>query len=244
MLLQQFQEFVSKKKLINPSDKLLLSVSGGVDSMVLLQLCLKAGYDFSVAHVNFKLRGSDADADEALIISTCKSHQIECFSTQVETQDYANQNKLSIQMAARELRYNYFNTLINQHHFAKLVTAHHADDHIETFFINLLRSSGIQGLTGIPLQHENIIRPLLFATKQQIEAYAQTHQIIFNTDSSNLKDDYLRNHLRHHVIPTINKASINANTQILNSIQHLNDDVNLLQELHQKTLISGTVASG
>ncbi len=236
MLLQEFQEFIAQKKLIDHSDKLLLAVSGGVDSMVLLHLCLKAGYDFSVAHVNFKLRGADADADEALVISTCKAHQIKCFSTQVETQDYANQHKLSIQMAARELRYNYFNTLINQHLFTKLVTAHHADDHIETFFINLLRSSGIQGLTGIPLQNENIIRPLLFATKQQIETYAQTHQIKFNTDSSNLKDDYLRNHLRHHLIPALQSASTNANTQILSSLQHLNDDVNLLQELHQKAL--------
>ncbi len=235
MLLQQFQAFITQKKLTNASDKLLLAVSGGVDSMTLLHLCLMARYDFSVAHVNFKLRGADADADEALVISTCKAHQIECFSTQVETQDYANQHKLSIQMAARELRYNYFNTLINQHHFTKLVTAHHANDHIETFFINLLRSAGIQGLTGIPVQNENIIRPLLFATKQQIETYAKTHQIKFNTDSSNLKDDYLRNYLRHHVIPTINKANTNANTQILNSIQHLNDDASLLQELHQKT---------
>ena len=95
MLLQQFQEFIAQKKLIKTSDKLLLAVSGGVDSMVLLHLCLKAGYDFSVAHVNFKLRGADANADEALVTSTCKAHQIECFSTQVETQDYANQHKLS-----------------------------------------------------------------------------------------------------------------------------------------------------
>jgi tRNA(Ile)-lysidine synthase len=234
MLLQQFQEFVSKKKLINPSDKLLLAVSGGIDSMALLHLCIKAGYHFSVAHVNFKLRGANADADEALVITTCNENKIACFTTNFDTQAYAHQNKLSIQMAARELRYNYFNTLINQHHFTKLVTAHHANDHIETFFINLLRSSGIQGLTGIPLQFENIIRPLLFATKQQIETYAQTHQIKYNTDSSNLKDDYLRNHLRHHLIPALQLASTNASTQILNSIQHLNDDVNLLQELHQK----------
>jgi tRNA(Ile)-lysidine synthase len=235
MLLQQFKAFVSQKQLMKPSEKLLLAVSGGVDSMVLLHLCEKAGYDISVAHVNFKLRGAAADADEALVKATCNENKIECFTTNFDTQAYANKNKLSIQMAARELRYNYFNTLINQHHFAKLVTAHHADDHIETFFINLLRSSGIQGLTGIPVQNENIIRPLLFATKQQIETYVQTHQIKFNTDSSNLKDDYLRNYLRHHVIPTINKANTNANTQILNSIQHLNDDASLLQELHQKT---------
>jgi tRNA(Ile)-lysidine synthase len=234
MLLQQFREFITQKKLINTSDKLLLAVSGGVDSMVLLHLCLKAGYDFSVAHVNFKLRNEAADADEALVISTSKAHKIAYFTTNFDTQTYAHQNKLSIQMAARELRYNYFNTLIKELHYTKLVTAHHADDQIETFFINLLRSSGIQGLTGIPLQNENIIRPLLFATKQQIETYAQTHQIKFNTDSSNLKDDYLRNHLRHHVIPALQKASTNAKTQILNSIQHLNDDVNLLQELHQQ----------
>jgi len=234
MLLPQFQQFIHEKKLIEPSDKLLVAVSGGVDSMVLLHLCLQAGYQSSVAHVNFKLRGAASDADETLVIATCKAHKIECFTTNFDTQTYANNNKLSIQMAARELRYNYFNTLINQHYFTKLVTAHHADDHIETFFINLLRSSGIQGLTGIPLQHENIIRPLLFATKQQIETYALTHQIKFNTDSSNLKDDYLRNHLRHYLIPALQSASTNANTQILNSIQHLNDDASLLQELHQK----------
>lgn len=236
MLLKQFQAFVNNNQLINTSDKLLLAVSGGIDSMVLLHLCKNSGYHFGVAHVNFKLRGAAADADEALVINTCKAHQIEYFSTNFDTQSYANKNKLSIQMAARELRYNYFNSLIKEHHFTKLVTAHHADDHIETFFINLLRSSGIQGLTGIPLQNENIIRPLLFATKLQIENYAQSHQIKFNTDCSNLKDDYLRNHLRHHVIPVINIASKNANTQILNSIEHLNDDANLLYELNQKAI--------
>lgn len=234
MLLPQFQQFIHEKKLIEPADKLLVAVSGGVDSMVLLHLCLQAGYQLSVAHVNFKLRDAASDADETLVIATCKAHKTDCFTTNFDTLTYANNNKLSIQMAARELRYNYFYNLINEHHFTKLVTAHHANDHIETFFINLLRSSGIQGLTGIPLQHENIIRPLLFATKQQIETYAQTHQIKFNTDSSNLKDDYLRNHLRHHVIPALHKATTNANTQILNSIQHLNDDAKLLQELHQK----------
>lgn len=234
MLLELFKEFVSQKQLIQPSDKLLLAVSGGVDSMVLLHLCKKAGFELAVAHVNFKLRGVDAESDEALVIKTCKALQIECFNTNFDTQTYATNNKLSIQMAARELRYNYFNTLVNTHHFTKIVTAHHANDQIETFFINLLRSSGIQGLSGIPLQNDNIIRPLLFATKLQIEEYAITNNIIFNTDSSNLKDDYLRNHLRHHVIPALNQASTNANRQILNSIQHVNDDAGLLQELYQK----------
>jgi tRNA(Ile)-lysidine synthase len=236
MLLKQFQAFVNNNQLINTSDKLLLAVSGGIDSMALLHLCINSSYQFGVAHVNFKLRGAAADADEALVIATCKAHQIECFTTSFDTQSYANNNKLSIQMAARELRYTYFNTLIKEHHFTKLVTAHHADDNVETFFINLLRSSGIQGLTGIPLHNESIIRPLLFATKLQIEKYAQSHQLNFNTDSSNLKDDYLRNHLRHNVIPTLNDTATNTNQQILNSIEHLNDDANLLYELHQKAI--------
>jgi tRNA(Ile)-lysidine synthase len=180
------------------------------------------------------LRGDEADADETLVIETCKMHKIKCYSTSFNTQTYATEKKLSIQMAARELRYNYFNALILEHQYTKLATAHHANDQIETFFINLLRSSGIKGLIGIPIQNENIIRPLLFATKNQIETYAKTHQIKFNTDSSNLKDDYLRNHLRHHIIPALNQTSTNANSQILNSIKHLNDDFNLLQELHQK----------
>mgnify|MGYP000853189130 CR=1 FL=1 len=117
MLLKQFQAFVNNNQLIHTSDKLLLAVSGGVDSMALLHLCINSSYQFGVAHVNFKLRGAAADADEALVIATCKEHQIECFTTSFDTQSYANNNKLSIQMAARELRYTYFNTLIKHHHY-------------------------------------------------------------------------------------------------------------------------------
>lgn len=234
MLLQQFKHFITQKKLFQPSDKVLLAVSGGVDSMVLLHLCLDAGYNFAVAHVNFNLRAEASDADEKLVIETCKKNNITCYSTKVDTLACAANHKLSIQMAARELRYRYFNNLVSEHQFTSIVTAHHADDTIETFFINLLRSTGIKGLTGIPVQNGELIRPLLFASRNQIEAYAQEHQITFRTDSSNLNDHYLRNHIRHHVIPALNSAADNAGEQILNTMQHLQTEADLLQELHHK----------
>jgi len=236
MLLQQFQQFVQKHQLIDASDKLLLAVSGGVDSMVLLNICSKLGYNFAAAHCNFTLRDSESDADETLVMETCKFNQIVLYSVRFNTLNYADANKLSIQMAARELRYNFFNDLINQHQFTKVLTAHHANDNIETLFINLLRSSGIQGLSGIPIKNENIIRPLLFATKTSIKNYATTNNIQFNEDSSNSKDDYLRNEIRHHLIPVLKKLSSNAESAVLSCMQHLNDEYNLLHELHQKTM--------
>ena len=167
MLLKRFKDFIDHQKLLAPSNKLLLAVSGGIDSMVLLDLCLQAGYDVEVAHCNFKLRGTESDADEQLVAEVCTTHRIKLHSISFETAQYAIEQGLSIQMAARTLRYDYFNQLVVAHGFNKLLTAHHADDNIETFFINLLRSTGIDGLTGIPLQNGNIIRPLLFANKKR-----------------------------------------------------------------------------
>jgi tRNA(Ile)-lysidine synthase len=236
MLLPSFQNFISKNKLIGSNDKLLLAVSGGVDSMVLMDLCLKSGLNFAVAHVNFKLRGAASDTDEELVIATCKANNIACYTTSFDTVAYTKQHKISIQMAARELRYSYFEQLIKTHQFTKLLTAHHANDSLETFFINLLRSSGIQGLTGIPIINKYIIRPLLFAEKSAIEKYAVAHKIIYQTDVSNLKDDYLRNQIRHHIIPAFQNINENAVNQLLNSMYHLQREHELLQELHQKAL--------
>jgi tRNA(Ile)-lysidine synthase len=236
MLLKRFKDFIDHKKLLAPSNKLLLAVSGGIDSMVLLDLCLQAGYDVEVAHCNFKLRGTESDADEQLVAEVCNAHRIKLHSISFETAQYAIEKGLSIQMAARTLRYDYFNQLVVAHGFNKLLTAHHADDNIETFFINLLRSTGIDGLTGISLQNGNIIRPLLFANKKEIAAYAVEHHIRYRDDSSNDKDDYLRNYIRHHVTPALQQAAINANISISNSIQHLAEDAALLHELVHKKI--------
>jgi tRNA(Ile)-lysidine synthase len=231
MLIEQFQQFVSKNNLFTPGDKLLLAVSGGVDSMVLLHLCIKMGYAIEVAHCNFKLRGTESDADEQLVATVCEAHQIKLHSTSFDTAKYAEQHKLSVQMAARELRYNYFNRLIEAHGFNFLLMAHHADDSIETFFINLIRSSGIEGLTGIALQNGNKLRPLLFASRADIETYARENQISYHQDSSNDTDDYLRNYLRHQVIPPLQNATAHAREGILSSLKHLQQDANLLNEL-------------
>jgi tRNA(Ile)-lysidine synthase len=241
MLLKRFKDFIDHQKLLAPSDKLLLAVSGGIDSMVLLDLCLQAGYDVEVAHCNFKLRGAESDADEQLVAEVCTAQRIKLHSISFETAQYAIEKGLSIQMAARTLRYDYFNQLVVAHGFNKLLTAHHADDNIETFFIKLLRSTGIDGLTGIPLQNGNIIRPLLFANKKEIAIYAVEHHISYREDSSNDKDDYLRNYIRHHVVPALQHAAKNAHTAISNSMKHLFEDANLLYELHAKTMHDFTV---
>lgn len=236
MLQESFQKFISEKKLINKSDKLLLAVSGGVDSMVLFKLCLQSGYGFEVAHVNFKLRDADSNADETLVRKTCQDANIPFHTKSFHTLSYARENKISIQMAARELRYSYFEELLQQYQLSKIVTAHHADDSIETFFINLLRGTGIKGLTGIPVEHKKVIRPLLFAQKIEIENYAAEHKVMFHLDKSNLKDDYLRNHIRHHLMPALIKTSDKAFSQLLNSMYHLGNENLLLQELHTKSL--------
>ncbi len=234
MLLKRFKKFVAQEKLFTPSDKLLLALSGGVDSMVLLHLCKQSGFDIAVAHVNFKLRGKEANHNEALVKDTCKLWGISCHTQFFNTKKYAASNKLSIQEAARELRYRYFFNLCHEKGYTKILTAHHASDNIETFFINLLRGSGIKGLSGIPLQRQEIVRPLLFASRQEIETYAKKHLLPIAEDSSNASDAYLRNKIRHHLIPALNDVEPDAGKYMNKSITHLNNEKELLLELYEK----------
>jgi len=183
------------------SQRVLVAVSGGVDSMILVDLLREFSNAVAVAHCNFQLRGQDSTQDEQLVESYCKRHQLTCHIKRFDTK----LPKHSTQMATRTLRYNWFKELCLSNNYDVILTAHHADDNIETLLMNIIRGTGIEGLTGIPEQNERILRPLLPFYKSEIIAYAQAHQIPWREDRSNQSDDYQRNAIRHHVIPELTK---------------------------------------
>lgn len=201
--------------------KCLLALSGGVDSMVLAHLLLKNNISFVVAHANFQLRGLESDADQTWVEDFCMQHQIPCFVQRFQTLTYVEKQGISIQMAARELRYQWFEKIMHENGLDVLLTAHHADDSLETFLINLGRGTGIKGLLGIPEQNDKVFRPLLAFSKEEILNYAQAHQIAFKEDSSNQKSDYHRNYLRHQVIPLLKDSSPAFLEKALQTMEHL-----------------------
>jgi tRNA(Ile)-lysidine synthase len=211
------------------TDRLLLAVSGGHDSMVMAHLFQSCNYSFSVAHVNFQLRGDDSDRDEQFVQDWCSQNKIPFFCQRVETNNYAIENKLSIQMAARDLRYAWFNELLDKNGFQYVVTAHHLNDSIETVLINLARGTGLEGLTGISTKSGNLIRPLLFASRTDLENYAAEHEVTWREDSSNASDDYQRNFIRHHIIPAFKKLNPSFEETIRETLSKINSEFNLLK---------------
>lgn len=208
-MLQAFLQNISDENLFASGDKLLLAVSGGADSMVMLHLFQQSPFDFSVAHCNFRLRGVESDSEEVFIRDYCGEHGIELFVQHFETREYAALEGISIEMAARDLRYKWFEELRKQLGCRYIVTAHHRDDLVETMLINLSRGTGIRGLSGIQAKNGNLVRPLLFASREDILAYASRNKLPFKHDSSNDELIYQRNIIRHQLIPlfeTINPA--------------------------------------
>ncbi|HET8861318.1 tRNA lysidine(34) synthetase TilS [Marivirga sp.] len=205
MLSKTFLDFITHEKLFEKHDHLLLAISGGLDSVVLAYLLKWNNYTFSLAHMNFQLRGEDSIQDEELVRNLADELEVEVFITKVRI----NKNLGSTQIQARQMRYEWFQKLIKNNGFAKLLTAHHANDLLETALLNLTRGTGIKGLRSIlPLQN-GIARPLLFADKSELEQFAINNSIKWREDISNASDDYTRNKLRHHVIPQL--KSINPN---------------------------------
>ena len=199
--------------------KILVAVSSGLDSMVLADLCLKSELNIALAHCNFKLREAESDKEEAFVSNYAKTHKLTFFTKHFNTTHFADTSKISIQMAARELRYNFFDELCDSQQFDTILTAHHADDNLETFFINLSRGSGIDGLTGIPKINDKIARPLLPFSRNQIYEYAKTHNIQWCEDSSNASLKYKRNALRHELIPVL-KSIFPTILEALNTTQN------------------------
>jgi len=208
-MLQQFQNHLSQHFPFLKGKKLLLAVSGGLDSMVLLHLFQQLDYEIVVLHCNFQLRGLESFGDQQFIQEYASQHNIQLSFTQFDTEAFANDYKLSIQIAARELRYSWFYEQLEIQDSDYILTAHHADDNLETFLINLSRGTGLDGLTGIPAQNDSIIRPLLPFTRKEIEEYAAKQDVKWREDSSNASDKYLRNKIRHHLIPILKELNPN-----------------------------------
>jgi tRNA(Ile)-lysidine synthase len=206
-LLTSFEKYIQTQHLFTKKDRLLLAVSGGVDSVVLCELCYLAGYDFAIAHVNFQLRGLESEADQLLVTGLASKYKVPFFLKKMDTMQYANQNKVSIQVAARELRYQWFQDLLKQDSTLKyIITAHHADDNTETILMNFFKGTGINGLKGIVARQQQLVRPLLFAAKSELLEFAALHHLLFREDASNAEDKYTRNYFRNQLIPDIEKV--------------------------------------
>lgn len=229
-MLQDFQNHLQLKFPYLNTNKMLLAVSGGVDSMVLLDLFRNLNYNIHVAHCNFNLRDKESDLDQKLIEDYCSKFDIKLHVNSFNTINYSELNKVSIQIAARELRYNWFYELLGKNDYDYLVTGHHLDDSVETFLINFTRGTGIEGLLGVPEKNNKILRPLLNFSRDQIQEYAINNHIVWREDASNATTKYLRNKIRHDVVPVFK----DKNPDFLNSFQqtlsNLSDSYNLIQD--------------
>ncbi len=229
-LLLQFQQYIKTEKLFHPKDRLLIAVSGGVDSVVLCEMCKRLKYNFAIAHCNFQLRGEESNEDEKFVQQLAGKYEVDFFVQQFATENFATANKLSVQVAARELRYEWFDELIKTHRFNYLLTAHHADDNIETILMNFFKGSGINGLKGILPKHDNIVRPLLFIKKEALKTYAEINALVFREDSSNNSDKYTRNYFRNQLIPGLEKVFPQVKENLLNNAERFRE-INLLYSL-------------
>ena len=254
-MLKEFKIFVEKHNLIEKDDKILLALSGGVDSMVLARLFLrlqdykttrlqansqsstakfqssKFNIQLAFAHCNFHLRGEDSNRDENFVRQFAEENDIHIFIKHFDTETYAKENSLSIEMAARELRYAWFKELKETHGFTKVALAHHGDDQIETFFINMLRGSGIKGLKGMKPQNDFYIRPLLWSDRDVIETFAKENDIQWVEDYTNQETIYLRNKIRHQIVPLFDEIKTNARKNLNFSINCLSSENELYREL-------------
>lgn len=233
-MLQQFQNHLSIHFSFLQGKKLLLAVSGGLDSMVLVHLFQQLNYEIVVLHCNFQLRGLESFEDQQFIQEYSNTNAIPFVFTQFDTEAFAADFKVSIQVAARELRYSWFYEQLAIQKGDFILTAHHADDNLETFLINLSRGTGLEGLIGIPAQNEKVIRPLLSFSRQQMEEYASVNKLKWREDSSNASDKYLRNKIRHHLVPLLKElnptfiSSFEKTQSFLSEAQELVDDAAIM----------------
>ena len=222
-LLKAFEKYVERHDLFSHEDKILLTVSGGVDSMVMLSIFVRLGYNIGVAHCNFGLRGKESEEDTEMVLRECKKLGIICHSKYFDTEGEMARTGDSMEMTARRLRYEWFNELCREEGYAVIAVAHHANDSIETFFINLLRGTGLRGLTGINRQYGRVVRPLLYATRKDILEYAVQNKIPYREDSSNRSTKYLRNKIRLGLLPMLQEINPRFTALMRGNLYRLND---------------------
>ena len=221
LLLDGFERYIEENELFSHDDKLLLAVSGGVDSMVMMALAAAAGYRFGVAHCNFQLRGAESEEDELLVERETQRYGAEFYNKRFDTLGEMERTGESMEMAARRIRYAWFRELCDEHGYTAIAIAHHSNDSIETFFINMLRGTGLRGLTGITTQVGRVVRPMMFATRKDIHDYAVAHHIPFREDSSNRSTKYLRNKVRLGLVPMLKEINPQFTTIMRRNIARL-----------------------
>ena len=227
-MLEQFKHYVTGHGLFGSGEPILLAISGGVDSMVMAELFHRAGFNFAIAHCNFGLRGAESNQDEQFVASIAEAYGVKLFVNHFKTREYAGFNKVSVQMAARTLRYGWFEELIQAEGFKAVATAHHLDDQIETFFINVLRGTGISGLHGILPYRSRIVHPMMFAFRREIGEFAGDEAIAYREDSSNRSSKYVRNKIRHDLIPLLGEINPEFRKTITATIDRMREAEMLL----------------
>jgi tRNA(Ile)-lysidine synthase len=229
-MITKFKQYILDNQLFEKKDRLLVAVSGGVDSIVLCHLLHKARYDFAIAHCNFQLRGEASKGDENFVTQYALNVEKKCFTKRFNTEGVAQKQKKGIQETARQLRYDWFDELMQMHDYQYLITAHHASDNIETFLFNLTRGAGLRGLKGILPKHNNIVRPLLWAKKEDILTYSKIKKIDYREDASNESDTYSRNYIRHHILPAFSVITPDFENKASETIAHLQEAQVLLEQ--------------
>ncbi|MCX6283760.1 MAG: tRNA lysidine(34) synthetase TilS [Bacteroidetes bacterium] len=220
-MIDLLKAFIAKNKLFLPADRILLAISGGIDSVVMADLFHRSGFLFGIAHCNFSLRGQESDTEEDFTRQLARKYKVPFFSKRFETSEYASVNGISVQMAARDLRYCWFEEIRKSGKFKFIATAHQLDDQVETFLINMVRGTGIAGLHGISIKESSVIRPMLFAWRKDIAAYASEHRIGYKEDSSNIEEKYIRNKIRLKLIPLLEQINPNFRRTINSEIKIL-----------------------
>lgn len=236
MLVKKVKEFIEKEDLFSKQDKILVALSGGADSVALTRILITLGYHCEAAHCNFELRGEESDRDEDFVRNFCRSLNIKCHSIHFETRRYAAQQSISIEMAARELRYNWFSKIYEESDCQVVAVAHHKDDSVETMLLNLIRGTGINGLLGIRPKNGNVVRPLLCASRQEVVAYLHRMNQTYVTDSTNLEDEYTRNKIRLNLLPLMEEINPSVKDGLVKTASYLNDISKVYQQAIKESI--------
>lgn len=233
-MISKIQKYIVQNNLFNSGTPVLVACSGGIDSMVLCDVLLKLNYKIAIAHCNFQLREIESDEDEKFVEQYTSQNKLKFHSVKFNTKDFKKGKTISTQMAARELRYEWFEKIRKENGYHSVATAHHLDDQIETILLNIAKGSGLQGITGIQAKNGLVVRPLLNVSKEEIIEYAKENNIDYREDSSNTTDNYQRNKIRHHITPILHEINPDFSSAAIDFISRMNDYTFLTNEYIEK----------